>query len=91
MTVEISGGATQEPMTVELSAPGGLTRTATCSTVDGHCRIEFGDFQPTPVHIRVSWSARTADTTVTPNYVKVYPNGPNCGAACQQGHVLVTL
>ena len=91
LTVEVTGGPGQTPVTVVVIAPDGSTRSATCASATGTCPVSFPDFTPASVTVRVSIGAQTIEQTRQPAYEVTRPNGPACPPECRNARVTVAL
>ena len=91
LVVEVTGAASQTPVTVVVTAPDGSTRTATCTTTTGTCPVAFPDFTPASLTVRVSSGTQSTEVTVRPAYLLTRPNGPECPPECRNARVTVAL
>ena len=91
LVVEVSGAASQTPVTVVVTAPDGSKRTANCTTTTGTCPVSFPDFTPASVTVRVSSGTQSTEVTVEPAYLTTRPNGPECPPECRGARVTVAL
>ena len=91
LVVEVTGAASQPPVTVVVTAPDGSTRTATCTGASGACPVFFFDFTPATLTVRVSSGTQSTELTVQPVYQTTRPNGPECPPECRGARVTVAL
>ena len=83
-----SGAYHVEVMSQELASP----RVFDCANAGGVCPpITFDGYRPTVATITVTYAGRTGRTEVHPSYEDQYPNGSQCGAACNSATVIVPL
>jgi hypothetical protein len=91
LVVEVTGAASQTPVTVVVTAPDGSTRSATCISPSATCPVSFPDFTPASLTLRVSNDTRSTELTVQPAYQLTRPNGPKCPPECRSARVTVAL
>ena len=91
LVVEVTGAASQAPVTVVVTAPDGSSRSATCITATGTCPVSFFDFTPASLTVRVSTGTQSTELTVQPAYLVTRPNGPDCPPECRSARVTVAL
>jgi hypothetical protein len=91
LVIEVTGAASQTPVTVLVTAADGSTRTATCSSPTGTCPVSFSDFTPASLTVRVSSGAQSTELAVQPAYQLTRPNGPECPPECRSARVTVAL
>jgi|SRR4051794_15005295 len=91
LVVEVTGAASQMPVTVVVAAPDGSTRSATCTSATGTCSALFFDFTPASLTVRVSSGAQSTEFTVQPAYLLTRPNGPGCPPECRSARLTVAL
>lgn len=87
LRVEIDGSV-ETPVTVTVTTSTGETqsRIAQCSGSE-RCGVFFEDF--TPDEVTVTWEAagETGESTFTPTYEAVHPNGEDCPPECMIGTI----
>ena len=91
LAVDVYGIPSQTLVTIEAITAGQATRTMTCTSAGESCMVRFGEFAPSEVIMRVSWTGRTTDIAVVPSYSPVYPNGRDCGPACRTTRIAITV
>ena len=91
LVVEVTGVASQTPVTVVVTAPDGSTRNAICTAATGTCPVSFPDFTPASLTVRVSSGTQSTELTVQPDYLLTRPNGPECPPECRGARVTVAL
>jgi hypothetical protein len=91
LVVDVTGAASQTPITVVVTAPDGSTRSATCTTATGTCPVSFPDFTPASLTVRVSTGTQSTELTVQPAYLLTRPNGRDCPPECRSARVTVAL
>jgi hypothetical protein len=91
LVIEVTGAASQIPVTVVVTAPDGSTRSTTCTSATGNCPVSFPDFTPASVTIRVSTGNQAIEVTRQPTYEVTRPNGPACPPECRNARVTVVL
>ena len=91
LVVEVTGAASQTPVTVVVTAPDGSTRSATCTAATGTCPVSFPDFTPASLTVRVSTGTQSTELTVQPAYQLTRPNGLECPPECRSARVAIAL
>ena len=85
--------APSAPFRVEVqSSPNIGTRSYECA-VGSRCHVEqnFDGFFPETATITVTYEGRSQTTVVRPTYTESFPNGTDCGPACQSAILSVPL
>ena len=89
--VTVGPGLGLTPVTVDVTAPDGSTRSSTCTAATGSCPVAFHDFTPATVTIRLSAGTQTTEVTRQPAYEVTRPNGPSCPPQCRGARLSVAL
>ena len=91
LLIEVTGVASQAPVTVVVTAPDGSSRSATCTTVSGTCPVSFQNFTPDRLTVRVSSGSQSREVALQPDYLVTRPNGPDCPPECRGARLTVAL
>ena len=91
LIVDVTGAASQTPVTVVVTASDGSTRSGTCTSATGTCLVPFLDFTPASLTVRVSSGTQSTELTVQPVYLVTRPNGRDCPPECRSTRVAIAL